>query len=355
MNYRYEIELPVSGGEWINAGELSPAALHEARAQTIFLAQRRGLAPADEAGVAVNEKPFFATAQKQVDFLVLEARCDERSIERTFGDNLFGPLARDAVLQQLKAGQPIELERNYRITASALPPAGSTNPSIRLQRSPLPLVRGELNKLLDKSTWQGPTGDDYPIFITAEALELSLELSREFSRGPAEDEGGALLVGQLFLQTEPAEIFAVIDVVLQAQDAQHGKYNLDLTAATYSRFEKQLALRRKRIGRPETVLGFSHGHPFEPSALDGKPKCAGCPLQPTCDLSSAKIYSQQDQIFHRAMFGRSPYAVGLVWGLTPRHENHACIYQQDGSSARERGFYVLSATPPLVTLQSATH
>jgi hypothetical protein len=61
--------------------------------------------------------------------------------------------------------------------------------------------------------------------------------------------------------------------------------------------------------------------------------------------ATSSFFSQQDAVFHRAVFGRAAYAVQMVQGLTPRHEPDLKMFCFDGGLFRERGYYRLSRMP----------
>jgi hypothetical protein len=208
-------------------------------------------------------------------------------------------------------------------------------------RAPLPLLEGRFDTLLPHATAVGPPVDrDYPVFITAAALDEAHELVWERNR-----ERGVWLVGNLYRQHRPAEIFAVVHTVFEARGTTHERFSINFSTETFTHVERQLELRRARLGRPaDALVGFYHTHPFLPSVLDGMEACPTCSLRPTCTLTSS-FFSQRDQAFHAAMFGSAAYAVQIVLGLTPREEFDVKMYCYDGGRFRERGYYRLAEMP----------
>ncbi len=184
--------------------------------------------------------------------------------------------------------------------------------------------------------------DDYPVFILAAALEQAEQLAA----GNADVEGGAWFIGNLHHQVTPQpEVFGVIHTVLQVHAAEQKRDSLNLSAASYYAAQQTLARRRVHLGREgELVFGLYHTHPFLPSLLEDKDSCANCPLISDCKATSS-FFSQQDAVFHRAVFGRAAYAVQMVQGLTPRHEPDLKMFCFDGGLFRERGYYRLSRMP----------
>jgi hypothetical protein len=149
------------------------------------------------------------------------------------------------------------------------------------------------------------------------------------------------LVGNLYRQRRPSEIYCVAHTVLEARGTKHERFSLDFTTETFTHIEQQLALIRTRFGRPHDVaLAFLHTHPFLPSVLDNMEACPTCSLRPTCTLTSS-FFSQRDQTFHNAVFGSTPYAFEMVLGLTPREEFDLKMFCYDGGLFRERGYYQL--------------
>lgn len=322
-------------------GPVPEVYLQEARDQTEFYALRKNLGNGH--GVQVREVPVLAEGEaEQITGLKLVAGDGGREVELEFGIDLFSPLAQ---VRALKLATEGHLEKDakfiFRIfaepkAAQASGPASGVTATVK--RKPLPLVEGRMSDWLKRSEPVGPVQTrDYPLFVT----ERALELSRTYCRRPVDKEGGALMLGRLFRQLEPEpEIFGVIEDAIEAKYAEEKQFSLDLTTQGFAHLQTQLHIRRTRLGKAdELALGFSHSHPFLPSVdEDGKPKCPGCELRPTCNLSSS-FYSSRDTEFHRALFARQSYAVGLVWGLSPREEDDLRVYTLDGTSPRQRGYY----------------
>jgi hypothetical protein len=346
-SYKYRLQIQrESDGAWFPSGPIGDAYLQEARDHALFQSQRRGITGSDLNDAPVGEQPVFASGRDgQIRGVIITVGNGAQQIATTFGLELFAPAARAEARRLVKAGQladgckfvfSVFADRVAPRSADATMPAGCVRASVR--RAPLPLVDGSLADWLNRAEAVGPIRDeDYPLFITANVLNLS----REFSRRTGDKEGGAMLLGHLYRQREPKpEIFGVIDTALELEHAKHEMYSLQFSAETFARINAQLALRRTRLGMVhEIAMGVCHSHNFLPSALDGKPKCAECPLRPTCQLTSS-FYSVADEQFHRALFGgRAPFSVGLVWGYTPREEDDLRVFCLNAGQSRERGYY----------------
>ncbi|HVS34806.1 MAG TPA: hypothetical protein VMS17_04435 [Gemmataceae bacterium] len=354
--FRLEIQRPADGARF--PGPPAPDGFfREVLDQVVFLGQRRGVIGPDAAEARADVQPILAGEDGQVAGVKVAAECDGRQVEMVFGIDLFAPLARLEIARLAKQGRLGEDDKVlYRVFAEAGGARSETVPQLggsasthsvsrplsavvaRVLRKPLPLRPGRLGDWRAAAASVGTIEDgDYPLFVT----ESALGLARDYSRKPVDKEGGALLLGRLYRQDDPApEIFGVIDDVIEAKYAEQKLFSLNLNTNGFAYLNGQLRLRRERLGRSDELpLGFAHAHNFLPSVLDdGQANCPSCPLRPTCKLSSS-FYSAADVEFHRALFSRAPYAVGLVWGYTPREEDDLRAFHLDGGQARERGYY----------------
>jgi hypothetical protein len=340
---KYSLEIQrVSDGTFFPAGDVPSGYLQEARDQTIFLGQRRGAVGADSSDAVVVEEPVFAEDKLIAGVTMSVNGTAKGRAEKLFTLDLFADYARTQALGLAKQGF---LEKNakysYRVFAERANGngvvSGMAGVVAKVRRKPLPLVPGKLADWLANAKVVGPmVQGDFPLFLS----ERALELSRDYSRKPGEKEGGAMMLGTLYQQIEPEpEIFAVIDDVLEARYAEQQTLSLDLTTETWAYFQKQLDLRRTRLGRVnELPIAFGHGHNFVPEVKEGAQPCGECHLRASCAFSSA-FYSTRDTAFHRALFSRQPYAVGLVWGYTTKKEDDLKVFCLEGSQPRRRGYY----------------
>jgi hypothetical protein len=235
----------------------------------------------------------------------------------------------------------------YRIYARPVQPQLESADEVKatIRRKPLPLLPGQLGELMSSATAVGQADqNDYPIFIDKHVVPQSVSESWQGT----EKEGGAWLVGNLYQQPDPPEIFARIHTVLEAHGTNPDKDRLDLCTATYVHLQTVLEQRRRRLGKvAEMPLGFIHSHPFLPAQLDGHQDCRQCEQRAACTATSAFL-SPRDAQFHTALFGAAPFAVQLVLGLTARAEFDLRIFCLDGCRFRERGFYLLDRDSAVV-------
>src|SRR5439155_6346101 len=222
VTYRMEIQR-VSDGTFFPAGDVPAGYMQEGRDQTVFLAQRGGVVGADSSDIAVVEAPVFAEDKLIAGVTMTINGSANGRVKKIFTLDLFGDCARTRALALAKQGL---LEKDakyaYRVFADKAngngAPASMAGVVAKVKRKPLPLVPGKLADWLFHAKAVGPTIDgDFPLIFTDRALELS----REYSRKPGDKEGGAMMLGTLYQQTEPEpEIFAVVDDVLEARYAE---------------------------------------------------------------------------------------------------------------------------------------
>jgi hypothetical protein len=348
FRYRVDVVRTVDGA--VFPGEPLPDAyLQPVRDEAVFLAQRRGVVGPDGGGAETRAEPVFARAGGSVRGVRVTVAAGGRPVALEYGVDLFAGAAAAGAARLAREGQiPDDGAYAFRVWAEESAPAPDAWPegvTASVVRAPLPLEVGRLADWVAASRAVGPPpGDEYPLFVTPRAMGRM----RQFSRKPGDREGGALLVGRLYRQAEPEpEVFGVIDDALEARHAENEPLSLDLTVRTWAYLAAQLERRRTRLGRrAELALGFAHGHNFLPDVEDdGRPRCAECGVKDTCPFSSS-FYSVRDADFHRALFGRQPFAVGLVWGYTSRREDDLRAYHLRGGMARRRGFYEVGPNGP---------
>jgi hypothetical protein len=344
---RYSIQLVrVNDGTRFARRAVPESYLEAAREQVIFHNQRRGVLGADPSGIRVRDTPVFAAEGSDevqgVEMIPAGGGCDDR-LSVYFGTGLFQPFGQRAALDLIEARQAVASDdiRIRVFAADYVAPAEATERKGAVVREPLPLLDGNIDRVLSQSVSMGPVDDrDYPVFVTAAALEQAHEFVWQRNR-----ESGVWLIGNLYRQRAPHEIFAIAHTVFEAQGTTHDRFSIDFSTETYTHVQRQLQVSRTRFGRSaDVLLGFHHTHPFLPSLLDGMEACPTCSLRPTCKLTSS-FFSQRDQAFHAAMFGSAAYAVEIVLGLTPREEFDLKMFCCDGGQFRERGFYRLAELP----------
>jgi hypothetical protein len=341
---QYEVELFEQQGR-ISLGRrpVPEDHLERCREWMLFQAQRHNLAFAEAGSRQVLDEPCFAAGQEgRISGILMSVSDGAERWEHKFPLHVFQSVADDFLAQLIEAGS---LDGDtcvlYRAYARSVPPAPAADGVVaRVRRTPPRLLDGRLADWLDRSALLGTTSAaDYPLFmeqsVTAEAMSESWAGRRL--------EGGAWLVGNLYRQRDPPEIFGVIHSVLEAAGMTHERDRLDLSAQTYLHLQEQLQRRRVRMGRVgELAMGFIHSHPFLPSELDGRESCQGCTKRSTCTVTSAFL-SRRDAQFHGAVFGAAPYAVQMVLGRTPRNELDLRMFCLDGGRFRQRGYHGLAA------------
>ncbi len=341
FDYTMEVRR-VEDGASFGPRPVSRAYLQPGRAQVTFLAQRRGTLGAEATGSEVSVQPVLdGNSADEVTAIRMIVDRGDRSIERQFGLDLFDPVA-DTLIAELLESKQLNPADKIICRTYAKPAEPATHRPVvtaTVKQRPLPLVDGKLDDFLSRATRVGLSrDDDYPVFVSESALEKAHQVSWKGRNA----EGGAWLVGRLYRQTAPAEIFAVVDAVLEVRGAVHERFRLDLSPESFTDLNAQLARREKRLGRTgEISLGVYHTHPFLPSILDDREACPECPLQAECDLTSS-FFSKKDAQFHAALFGRAAYAIEMVLGLNPREEFDLKMFCPEGGRFRQRGYYRLA-------------
>jgi proteasome lid subunit RPN8/RPN11 len=347
--YHYEVVIRRAGARVpLGREPVSTTALAPLADDAVFHAQRRGVIGPDRARATCDLEPVWKDgAPPRVASLRARVREDGACLEREYMLGVFEDGARALARRLLgeKRIKPDEAVETVVLAheAEAEPrPAAPENVQVSLHQAPLALTPGKLSDWLARGREVNPEARgaaDSPVFIERRVLEQA----REYTRDDAGREAGALFVGRLFRQTEPEpEIFLAIEGCFAALHARRERFSLTFTPETYRHFERQLALRRQRLGRPEEVLAATaHSHPFAPSlSSKGEPNCPGCALRPTCKLTSAFI-SEDDALFHAALLARRPFGLAVIWGLDPRFAEVVKFFGfRDGRMA-ERSVWVV--------------
>jgi hypothetical protein len=357
----YQVEL-IRALDGVSFGlrTIPDAWLEPAREQTIFQGQRRGHLSSDVGGVGVLEQPVYSAGAdlagasdvaglRQIRGLRMIVGDHAAQSEKAFGLDLFEPFA-SAVAADLVATQQIDADEHvlFKVFAHTAEPAvGDDGVVAHFCREPLVLHPGRLDEWMAVALPDGPISqEEYPLFLLENEV---LEAARESCWLGKEAEGGCWLVGNLYRQTgHHPELYGVLHAVVPAVGCSHGRFGLSLSSETYVHLQDRLDRRRRHGWAGELAMGFCHSHPFSPSELFGHDACVGCDKRDTCDLSSAFL-SGRDAQFHRAVFGRSPYSVQLVLGLTARDAFDMRAYHLDGGQFRRRGFYRVAKPPKRFT------
>jgi len=181
-------------------------------------------------------------------------------------------------------------------------------------------------------------GGEFPVFMTAEALERAEECSRRGGEAQPPVETGGVLVGSLAACPATGEFYCVVTDVLEVEEAEQSTFSLTYTSASWTRIQKIVQAKQSaHPGRAERILGQCHGHNFVPN--DGK-TCEACLKLPVCNLTSVFV-SQPDESFTRAVFVRQPWALCHIFGLTARKDRVNKLFSIKEGVLRSRGYFVL--------------
>ncbi len=331
--------------------------------EAIWQAYRAGRLGEDRDRAWVEIEPLFTTRWGRANAVdALELRVGDStaggetdklpSCIRRVSLDAFEQPALDFV-RRLRADATLGPEEGYRVEFFAIEPPRPSEPPTEPPRFRVtehrtwpptePALLSEWKQSARLTNEEAGHPDDTVVFITDAAYEQALAACRR----PGVAEGGAGLVGTVRNQLEPTpEKFIVIDGSFEMRHADQSQFHLAPTTETYVELERRLQQRRRRLDRPaELLVGIAHGHNFLP-ALDeqGGALCPSCPKRPTCTLHSA-YYSADDVQFHQALFQHQIFAIGLVWGFTPREEDVLRIYGFRDGAVRERAIYRVERAP----------
>ncbi len=343
---KYTMDLfPPGSKHRVGRSDVPDASLDPVREQVSFQMRRRSEDP--EAEIPLIEQPQFGD-EKTVEGIRFVAGDGAAFFESVLGLEPFQYYA-EHWASELVANKTLTESGTVRFKVFTSPPRdepASSPGTARVVRRRLPFCAGQMSRFLALAQPCGPQReDDYPVFV----LEDALQQAEQLATGNPDVEGGAWLVGNLFHQRLPQpEIFGVVHTVLGVQGAEQKRDSLSFSSSSYFTAQETLMRRRVQLGREgELVFGLYHTHPFLPSLLEDRDSCAQCKLVAECKATSS-FFSQQDAVFHRAVFGRAAYAVQMVLGLTPRREPDLKMFSFDGGLFRERGYYRLSRMPSVV-------
>lgn len=209
--------------------------------------------------------------------------------------------------------------------------------TISLRSPALTYLRMPLGPLLERAIPVAPIDAGAPVvFYTREALAKSEACARRGAEAGLES-GGALF-GSLVSCPESGEFFSIVHEAIEVQETDAQRLSLSYTSRSWQVLEKIQRDRQEAFPqRADRLLGQAHGHPFRPE--DGK-VCAECERLATCALTSARA-SQEDQIWHKAVFARQPWALCHVFGLTARGEPVHQLFGLKDGRLQARGFHLL--------------
>ena len=165
--------------------------------------------------------------------------------------------------------------------------------------------------------------EDIPVLIHGRVLAEACALSRE--AGGVET--GGVLVGRLYRDPEPPEVFVEIRAQVWAPHTKAAAARLTFTSDTWAAVGDAIKLRRQ----DEMMFGWWHCHPNF---------CARCPEErrTLCRLARP-FFSQDDRALHRAVFQGAFNVALLVSDLGD--DLSVDLFGWRGGEIAQRGFYLL--------------
>ena len=271
-----------------------------------------------------------------------------QTTHRLFTFHCLSPVADRALAPLLEAGALKPGER-YRFDVVVDPRRPAVHPSpenglavtVSLRSAALEYLTVPLPQLLERATPVALRNDQVPpVFYTQAAFAKSEACARRGAEAGVES-GGALF-GSLAACPETGEFFSIIHDVIEVQEADEKKFSLAYSSRSWLRLQKIQQARQSAFPlRADRLLGQTHGHPFRPN--DGK-VCVECDERATCTLTSAWA-SSDDQIWHKAVFARQPWALCLIFGLSARGEPVHQLFGLKDGRLQARGYYLLPDFP----------
>jgi hypothetical protein len=259
------------------------------------------------------------------------------------------PVAMRAAARLLEAGVLQSGQTYYyRLEANRAPRAAEAAPGhpagVLLKAAALTYLEVPIRPLLE----QGRPVDildesELPVFYTANAIAQAQVCARRGGALPKPVESGCILNGCLAVCPRSRELFCVVTDVLEVLEAEEKTFSLSYSDRTWQRLTN--IMRARQAAHPEwatRILGQAHGHNFTPG--DGK-RCGQCEKLPVCDLSTAHI-SADDQLWHKCVFARQPWALCHIFGLTARNEPVQRLHGLKDGRLQFRGYYIIPEFHP---------
>jgi len=183
--------------------------------------------------------------------------------------------------------------------------------------------------------------DVFPVFFTRTALARAEQFARKGSSTTPPVETGAVLLGVPCSCPETGEFFVVMTDTYEVVGAEQKVFSLGYTDRSWNRIQAVVQARQK-ICPAFRLIGQAHGHNFLPA---GGNTCEACPTRPVCDLTN--IYaSADDEIWTRAVFAGTPYALCLIFGLSARGDQIHGLFTERDAHLRRRGYFILQQFDP---------
>jgi len=219
----------------------------------------------------------------------------------------------------------------------------------RVPMTQLHFVRIPLSQLLSAAKAVGTINGEFPVFFSAGALVKTERFARRGDTLEKPVECGAALIGSLMSCPDSGELGVIITDALEVEAEKQTVASLSYSGHTFTAIQNILRARRK--ARPELGeqwTGQAHSHPFPPGT------CVECEKRPTCSLTSAFL-STDDELWHRSVFARQPWAVCQIYGLNARNESVNELYSSQGGVLRPRGYFALPESESVENLIATTN
>ena len=226
------------------------------------------------------------------------------------------PLIKDDVLINSKGGSKLFTVKQKK------------NDSIRCIKAPVaPLLKKSKTREIDNK--------HYPVFYTTTAFHKAEALARKGSKFDLPVETGAILVGILGSCPDSGELFAILNEIIELEDAKQSSFSLTPSGRTWQRLQDHIMqLRSKEEALPLSVLGQAHGHNFLPG------KCESCDSTEKCTVSSAFV-SRDDHLWNNAVFDSSPFQLCHIFGSNPMGKKVDALYGLENGRLLQRGFNLI--------------
>ncbi len=250
-----------------------------------------------------------------------------------FPNTYFQSLARRVARQHVQ-DETLGKQESFRYLVRALPrspsPAtGAPRLLVRRQCTPPAMPRSSLARMRRGAL---PAGEAYPgdppVFVP-QALRPEIA-ARARAAGAAEC--GGVLIGHLFRDPRPVELFVEITDQIPARHVEANANRLTFTPETWHAVDTALAER----GAGEIMLGWWHSHPVGAWCESCSPE-----ERADCDLTEGFL-SAHDRHLHRTVFPRA-YTVALVVS-DPGRGNPVCsLFGWRRGVLVRRGFFIRPA------------
>ncbi|NNE91477.1 MAG: hypothetical protein HKN23_07505 [Verrucomicrobiales bacterium] len=221
-------------------------------------------------------------------------------------------------------------------------PANQTGMTVVRQKPELHYLRVPLAPLLDRATTDplplGLSGEEkaFPVFFTEKALQQAEECSRKGAVDNPNFESGGVLAGSLASCPDTGEFFAIVHAVFPATDTEETLVSLTFSGKSWARIQSIVQARQK-IQPAFRLLGNCHGHNFVPN--DGQ-TCEACPTREHCD-SHNLFCSADDREWTRAVFGKNPFQLCQIFGLTARGDHARGLFGLHDGRLNLREFHIM--------------